>query len=458
MDEATPIGASFRDPGGFVFTRGGTLYRQVNNRAAGDYDLLVRSGLYEELTRAGLLVRHEETAEPGETDDAYKVIRPERVPFVSYPYEWCFSQLKAAALATLEIQLRAMAKGMTLRDASAYNIQFVDGRPVLIDTLSLGAAPEGQPWIPYGQFCQHFLAPLALIAYGDARLAQLLRIHIDGVPLDLAAALLPARTKLRGGLLMHLHMHAASRARHAESAGKTEAKPLSPQRLKNLLGSLQRTVQKLSWRGSDSVWARYYAETNNYTDEALEQKKKLVAAFIDEARPSTVWDLGANTGMFGRIAAERGAFTVCFDFDPAVVEANQRQVVAARERNILPLVQDLTNPSGGIGWANAEREALAARGPADLVLALALVHHLAITNNVPLPMIADTFRSYGERLVIEFVPKSDSKVQVLLAAREDIFDDYTQDGFERAFERRFTIERREPITGSERTLYLMRAR
>lgn len=459
----TRVAGSFRDPSGFLFRRDGVLYRQVNRSFQGDYDLLMSSGLYDELVTAGLLIPHVEVDVRGLSDDAYRVIEPEPIPFISYPYEWSFSQLKAAALATLKIQQRATAKGMTLRDASAYNIQFRDGKPVLIDTLSLGIREEGQRWLPYGQFCQHFLAPLALMSYTDVRLSQLTRIHIDGIPLDLAHKLLPARTRLRGGLLMHVHAHARSRMKHADTQARPDdakkaVRPMSQTAFTGLISSLERTVRKLDWKWSDSVWESYYAENNNYTDEALEHKKQLVAKLVEEVKPSSVWDLGGNTGMFSRLASERGVFTVCFDFDPAAVEANQRQVVAKKEANLLPLVLDLTNPSGGIGWDNEERGSLAARGPADLVLALALIHHLAISNNVPLPRLAETFRLYADHLVIEFVPKSDSKVRTLLATREDIFDDYTEDGFERAFGAVFTIERKEAISGSERTLYLMRAK
>lgn len=461
MASGTILPSSFRDPSGFLFRRGDELLRQVNKSFASHYDHLMASGLYDELVEAGLLIPHEEVPSDGLSADAYKVIRPQLVPFISYPYEWCFSQLKAAALATLEIQTRAMAKGMTLRDASAYNIQFIDGRPVLIDTLSFGLVEPGQPWLPYGQFCQHFLAPLALVAKTDVRLLQLMRIHIDGVPLELAASLLPGRTKLRGGLLMHLHMHAKSRVRHADTqakAPKTSKRTMSEQQIKNLIGSLQRTIAKLNWKWSDSVWESYYAENNNYTDEALEHKKQLVTKWIDAVDPAVVWDLGGNTGMFSRLASAHGALAICFDFDPGAVEVNQRRSVADGERNLLPLVLDLTNPSSGIGWDNSERDALADRGPADLILALALVHHLAISNNVPLPRLAQTFRRLGETVIVEFVPKEDSKVKTLLATREDIFEDYTVEGFERAFEAFFTIEHRENIHGSHRVLYRMKAR
>jgi hypothetical protein len=177
--------SSFRDPSGYLFHRGAELYRQVNRRYQENYDLLTSSGLYDKLVAEGLLVPHEEVdLEPLDAATAYKTIKPLLVPFVSYPYEWCFSQLKDAALATLAIQKTAMSHGMSLKDASAYNIQFIDCRPVLIDTLSFERYVPGRPWIAYRQFCQHFLAPLALMSYRDPRVSQLLKAGLDGIPLD----------------------------------------------------------------------------------------------------------------------------------------------------------------------------------------------------------------------------------------------------------------------------------
>ena len=208
---AEGLAGSFRDPSGFVFERQGELYRQVNVIHAEHYDHLVASGLYDHLVRSGLLIPHQEVEIPAsEPTRAYRVLKPERIDFVSYPYEWSFGQLRDAARVTIKAQAAALDHGMSLRDASAYNIQFQRGHPLLIDTLSFEKLPEGSPWVAYRQFCQHFLAPLALMSHRDVRLGQLLRIHLDGIPLDLAVRLLPWRTRLRPSLLLHLFLHARS--------------------------------------------------------------------------------------------------------------------------------------------------------------------------------------------------------------------------------------------------------
>lgn len=453
------LGASFRDPSGFIFTRQGVLYRQVNRHYQADYDRLMRSGLYEKLVEAGYLVAHHEVDElPAEPELAYKILQPERIDFISYPYEWSFSQLKDAALATLKIQKKALDTNQVLKDASAYNIQFQRGRPVLVDTLSFTAYEEGQPWVAYRQFCQHFLAPLALMAHTDVRLISLLRTYIDGVPLDLASRLLPKRTRLDFNLATHIHWHAAAQRRYADQVPQRGKSGVNVSRiaLQGLLDSLQTAVRKLSWKPAGTEWGAYYAQdASHYSGEALGHKGELVTRFIEKVQPQTVWDLGANTGRFSRLASQRGIPTVAFDIDPAAVEINYLQVAKHKETHLLPLVMDFTNPSPALGWAHRERQSMLERSPADLVLALALVHHLAISNNVPLSQLSDFFARAGRWFVIEFVPKEDSQVQKLLAWRADIFDHYTQEQFERVFGRRFVIHEKAPVEHTPRTLYLM---
>ncbi len=456
---STPgLDASFRDPSGFLFTRNGVLYRQVNQVYAGEYDRLMDSELYAKLVKAGLLIPHAKVdVAPADKKTAYRVIRPEQVLFISYPYEWSFGQLKDAALATLSIQKRALRLGMSLKDASAYNIQFYNGKPTLIDTLSFETYKEGEPWVAYRQFCQHFLAPLALMAYCDVRLNQLLRVYIDGVPLDLASELLPARTRWNLGLASHIHLHARAQRKYAEVdiAEARGGRTMSKDALLAMIESLRTTVRKLEWKPAGTEWADYYA-ANNYTDAAFEHKKTLVRDWLAKIEPQLVWDLGANAGVFSRLAAETGAYVVSSDIDPAAVEVNYRQVKEKWERNLLPLVLDLTNPSPAIGWGNRERDSFLQRGPADAVLALALVHHLAISNNVPLGRVAEFFAECGEWLIVEFVPKSDSQVQKLLRSREDIFPEYTRDGFEKAFAGKYTLKESSVVRDSERWLYLMK--
>lgn len=452
------LGASFRDPSGFVFTSNGRPYRQVNRVFAEEFEACTSSGLYDALVADKLLVAHaREDLSLAQTPDAHAVLAPELVPFISYPYEWSFGELKDAALLTLDLQLAALERDFVLRDASAYNVQFMEGHPVFIDTLSFERYDEGRPWIAYRQFCQHFLLPLTLMAKRDVRCGLMLRDHLDGIPLDLGAALLPRTSWFDVSTLLHLQLHARSQRRHEETdvAATLGTRKMPKRSLVSLVEGLRAAVARLDWRPAGTQWAEYVDETN-YSDAATTQKRELVARFVRECRPASVWDIGANTGVYSRIAREHAQFVVSFDVDPAAVERNYRAVRSQGETGILPLLLDVTNPSPAIGWALRERMSLAERGPADLVMALALVHHLAIGNNVPLDRVAAFFGEIGRTLVIEFVAKSDSQVRRLLRNREDVFRDYTKEGFEAAFAERFDIVECVRVGDADRWLYRMR--
>ncbi len=450
--------ASFRDPSGFVFTKNESIYRQVNKKFKENFDYLIKSGLYKKLVKEGLLIPHEEVdTNLAQTNLAYKVLKPKVVPFISYPYEWCFSQLKDAALTTLKIQQIALDHSMSLRDATAFNVQFMNGKPVLIDTLSFEKYKEGEPWVAYKQFCQHFLAPLALMAYTDVRLNQLSQLYIDGIPLNLTAKLLPLYTKLKPSLLMHIHLHAASQKRYADKEVKKESfkSKFSKRSFLGLRDSLESAVKSLNWKPKGTEWADYYERNLNYLPASLKHKAALVEEFLKIADSKSVWDFGANTGLFSRVASDKNIFTVSSDIDPAAVEINYKTLRDKKEENILPLVIDLTNPSPAIGWENRERESFLSRGSPDTSIALALVHHLAISNNLPLEDLARFFSGFAKNLIIEFIPKEDSQIKKLLATREDIFPNYTKEGFESEFKKFFSTKRSAAIKNSRRTLYLM---
>jgi hypothetical protein len=327
---------------------------------------------------------------------------------------------------------------------------------VLIDLLSLEPLEPGAPWVAYRQFCEQFLAPLALMARRDMRLARLLRADPDGVPLDLATGLLPWRSRLNFGLLSHLYLHAAAQGRYAgnEDEGAAARRTrIDPARLRALVASLRGTVAGLRWEPRGTEWADY-ADNTSYSDAATTAKERLVKEYVGRIEGPVVWDLGANTGRYSRIAADAGKRVLAFDIDPAAAERNYRALAREGRGDILPLVLDLANPSPGIGWAGRERRSLLERADADGTLALALVHHLAISRNVPLPMFAALLADLAPAAVVEFVPKDDPMVRRLLAARRDVFPDYSLDAFRRAVRTRFDVEAESPIEDSGRTLFL----
>ncbi len=458
---------SYRDPSGFVFRSDGVLYRQVNASFADDWAAFESSGLHAALVSDGLLVADRAASldlapEPG----AVAVIQPDQIGFISHPFEWSFSQLKDAALLTLHAQSLAGDRGMTLRDASAYNVQFVDGKPVLIDTLSFERAPADQPWKPYRQFCENFLAPLALMAHRDGRLGELLRLWIDGVPVDLASELLPRGTRyFSPGLAAHIHLHARAQRQHAGDSGSNggtaaRAVTMSGGRRLALLDHLRRTIEGLKLPAHGTVWADY-ADQTSYSEAATSSKEAIVKSMLEAVASEggkRAWDVGANTGRYSAIAADAGFWVLALDIDWAAVERHYLALRASGEKRILPLLADIAEPSTAIGWENIERASLIDRANADVLVALALVHHLAIGRNVPLPMISRLMARLSPHLIVEWIPKEDPMVKRLLAAREDIFADYSPEGFRAAFGRDFEIVEERQIEDSGRILFRMRRR
>lgn len=458
-------GGSFRDPAGFIFRYHSVIYRQINRSGQADYDFFIRSGLYAKLAGEGLLIAHENVKNLNDLPpdgQRYKLVRPALIPFVSYPYEWTFSQLKDAALLTLQIQKIALSFGMILKDASAYNVQFIGRRPVFIDSLSFRIYKTGAPWDGYKQFCEHFIAPLALAVYSSPDILKTLRAYIDGMPLLVVRDLLPTRAKLHKGLLAHIYLHAASQKRYDRVGPSTAAKQpkISKLALEGLLSSLTKTVNRLDLPKQKTEWGDYYNDTN-YSQSAFTAKKKIVKKYLQKVspKPRMVWDLGANDGTFSEVAAGLGSYVVASDVDSLAVELNYTKNRSPVLRDmILPVTQDLANPSPALGWAHAERQSFEQRGPADVVMALALIHHLAISNTLPLDKIAEYFAKLGGHLIIEFIPKSDSKVQVLLHRRVNMFENYTEANFEAAFGIYFTLMAREPVRGSKRVIYLFKVK
>ena len=382
---------SFRDPSGFVYRRDDVLLRQVNRAYLEEWQALEASGLLASLIRSKRLIPHEDVAldlaaSPG---DAVAVIRPEPLEFVSYPYEWTFSQLKDAALLTLDVQDAAMAAGFTLKDASAFNVQFHGGRPLLIDSLSFERATPGAPWVAYRQFCEHFLAPLALMAYRDVRFGALLRDFIDGIPLDFAAELLPTRTWLRLGIAAHIRLHARAQHRYADHAVAVDkGAGMSPTRLEALVASLRSTVKRLDWQPAGTEWADY-ADNTNYDEAATNAKAGPGRTVPGGRRARASLGPGGQYGPLQPHRSRRRAWVLAPDGDPAAAERLYRSLEKTARRRIMPLVIDLANPSPDLGWNGLERASFIARANADLSMALALVHHLAIGRNIPLPAAWD---------------------------------------------------------------------
>ena len=445
--------ASYRDTSGFVFKQNGQVYRYVHPNYQMHYAQLMQSGLYDELVKKGSLIAHEEITETGKFDFTDgKVLLPGQIPFISYPYEWSFDMWKDAALLTLQIATTSLKKGMILKDATPFNIQFYKGKPIFIDTLSFENYEEGKPWIAYRQFSECFLAPLLLMHYCHPDTGKLFTVYPNGIPMHVLVSLLPKRSKWNMNTFLHVHLQAKfSRKAKKQTAAENN---FSKQKLELLLKGLESFVQKLSPKKIKTTWDDYYTDTI-LGDDYLAAKTTLVKSFSNFIDFKTVIDLGANDGHFSLIFGDDKNL-IATDADANCINELYINIKKESRTNILPLVNNLTTPSPAIGWANIERESITSRLKADLVLALALVHHLAIANNVPLALIAEWLQPMGDNLIIEFVPKTDEKVKLLLQNRKDIFDDYSLENFRSIFAQKYTIVKEEKAGNTNRILFLMK--
>ncbi len=449
--------ASFRDPSGYVFYEEGTLRRAINPIYFKQYRSLTESGFYKTLIDKGLLISHTETFN---SEDRI-VITPEPIPFITYPYEWSFEQYKQAALLTLRIQKFALSKGYILKDASAYNVTFYKGKPVFIDTLSFDFYEEDMPWRAYKQFVMHFFGPLVLAKYHGTEILKMMQTHIDGIPVPLISSLLPGKTRLNATLYTNVHLLAKMESRHSEDyKAETKIARLSRKAQDNILKSLYSAIVKLKLK-EESEWGNYYNKIN-YDDEAFEAKKSLIREWTAPLGVRRLIDMGGNDGTFARTVLDSVEHCIVTDIDTNAVGYNYRQIQQNEEKNMLPFVCDVLQPAPGIGFDNTERtsllERLSAYGP-DMTMALALIHHITLSGNVPFEKSAGFFASFSKYLLIEFPGREDSWVQSLLIRKREFaghFDFYNKENFESCYLKFFALEKKEIIPGTHRTLYLLK--
>lgn len=451
---------SYRDRRSRVLVEGDRVLRALDPSGLAAYEALAATEFFRRAMLAGRVVATERlidrpVALPG--GDWRACLRHERIPFISYPYEWSFGMLKAAALLHLDLMLEALAEGMTLKDATPFNVQWIGARPVFIDVGSFEPLAPGDVWVGYRQFCEMFLYPLFLQALRDVPFQPWLRGRLDGIPAEVCARLLSGRDLLRPAVLLHVWLHARLQARFSAAEGGVRqtlrSAAFSRAAIESNVRRLRRTVAGLTWRRSASAWSDYHLQ-HGYTDADQARKAEFVRAAATARPRRLVWDLGANTGRFARVAAESGAYVVAMDQDHLAVDRLHRALEAEGRTTILPLVVDLVDASPAQGWRGLERKPLALRGRPDLVLALALVHHVVIGANVPLGELVDWLAELGSDVVIEFVDREDPMVRRLLANKAEPYDDYDAAAFERALEAAFRVLRRERLGSGTRTLYL----
>jgi SAM-dependent methyltransferase len=453
---------SFRDRDGRVYRLDGRIIRGLSASALESFRALQSTRFYAKGLERGRLVASR-LLDPADVPlpDGVRAqwsgfLEHERVPVITYPYEWTFGMLRDAALLQLDLVESAIGEDMTLKDATPYNVQFVGGRPVFIDIPSFEPLPPGSPWSGYRQFCEMFLFPLMLQAYKGVDFQPLMRASIDGIRVPMAARLFGVRDRFRAGVMMHVWLQSRLDRRYGATGKDVRTQLKSAGFNKELIlanvRKLRKLVARLDWRGEGSEWGNY-EDFHNYSEQDHRRKEQFIADCVAASGAEAVWDVGCNTGRFSRIAAEHAGRVIAMDLDPFAVEQLYRRNQADGIDNILTLVQNVADPSPCWGWRNRERSDLRSRTRPGLILCLALVHHVVISANIPLQEFVDWLAEQSGQIVIEYVSRRDEKVQALLRNKEDKYADYSRQGLETALERRFEIRRRQPLDSGNRFLY-----
>ncbi|NDP28679.1 MAG: class I SAM-dependent methyltransferase [Flavobacterium sp.] len=455
--ESKRITSSFRDPSGYVFIEGNTVKRVLKPIYFEQYNSLTASGFYQNLFDKKYLIRHQEVSK----NQTEIIIEASKIPFINYPYEWSFLQYKHAALLTLKIQKLCLEHNFTLKDASAFNITFHEGKPIFIDTLSFDFYQENNPWLAYKQFIQHFLGPLVLTKYFGQDHLKTLALHLEGISLQKLSQLLPFKSYLSPTLLTNIHLLAKYDKKY-ESDKKTVNNNLSKASQVKLLNGLYDFIANLSVN-ENTEWDHYYNQIN-YNDAAYQFKKQFTKAWFLSIKAENLIDIGGNDGTFSRELKDVAKLIIVADVDPNAVEQNYKQILKNKEKSILPIVADVLNPSANYGFNNEERFSFIDRvkdSNLDGCLALAVIHHITLSGNIPFSLSAQFFSKMAPHLLIEFPTREDSWVQFLLDSKREFknhFDFYNEENFEGEYAVYFEIVKKVKIDSSERILYSLKRR
>ena len=460
MNEIALEPGSFRDRTARVFYHDGKVLRGLSGPALSEFEALAGTAFYRRFTDSGGIVATERRDSPPAASASgvewAAVLEHERVPFVSYPYEWSFEMLRDAALLHLDLVLAALDEGMGLKDASAYNVQWKGVRPVFVDVASFYQRQSREPWVGYRQFCQMFLYPLLLQAYRDVPFQPWMRGSIDGIGAEVCLLLMGTRNFLRVGVFAHVYLQAKAQAAYSATARNVKADlnaaGFDTPMIKANASRLRTLVAGLQWKPAQSAWSEY-VKCGHYDDADAKQKRDFVRNVAETRHWGLTWDIGANVGVFSRIVAERADHVIAMDADHVAVDRLYQALKHEGIPNVLPLVINVTDPSPALGWRNMERKVLEDRGRPELVLALALIHHVVIGGNIPMAEFIQWLRDLGGELIIEFVTREDPMVEALLRNKDDQYDDYDEQVFERELAARFTVIKRHALGSGARILY-----
>ena len=446
---------SYRDTDARAVKKKDGWYRYIFNAYKDEYEHLMKSGLYRELVEKDLLISHKEVEVDADDPKVYKLIRPVQIQFQSYPFEWSYTQWRKSILAFLDINLIALKYGMILKDATPFNFYLTNGKSFLLDTSSFMFFKKNDFWLAYRQFCGEFLSPFALMHFNGPQWARITQAHLRGLPLDFVSKQLSWTTWLNPTCFFHIHLHSKYGNNDELATRKKPSTGFDVEKLSSLLTMLRSTV--LSW---DKPY-RFKPQWSNYYESAIESayylisKEEVFTEWLLQTNPKTVIDLGANTGKFSRLAAKHADYVIALEKDGNCVDVFEREIENDDLRNITALTGDLAATTPDLGVLNREFPSIYVRGKSEMVLGLALVHHLCLTANISLNQVAELFAQFATKFaVIEFIPKEDTKVIALLKNKKDIFSGYNEANFISIFSIYFELLKVEQLSGSKRKLFL----
>ena len=462
------IFSSFRDPSGFVYTDGERIFRVILKSAQEEWQKFVESKLFSLLQEKRYLqstklisLRDYQSWLNFSTEEAIALVEhDEKIPFISYPYEWPFSMLRDAALFHLEFLKECLNEGFITKDGTPYNIQFIGTKPTFIDILSIISYREGNPWVGFGQFSQLFLYPLFLMSYKGIPFQPWLRSELEGMDVYTVRKFFSFWDIFKPGIFSNIFILA--KLQKLFSAQKESIKDkifssgtITRKTIHSHILRLYKIIKSLPAPRLFSLWDKYENE-NIYSAKDKEAKHNFILESVRAVRPSLLLDLGANTGEYSILSASYAKYVVAIDNDYQAIDTFYNSLKETKVKNVLPLIGSIVNPAPDLGWKLAEHSSFFHRLKPDMVLCLALLHHIRIGNNIPLQDFVEWLIGLAPNTIIEFVKKEDPMVKILLKEKADTYSDYNEEVFEYHLKKHGKIVKKYNLSLGSRALYFFK--
>ena len=442
--------SSFRDDAGQIFNFKNRIFRSIKNDYIENYNFIKNQDIYQILINKNLLINSWEPKDQDLTsqniDNVNKFLEHEKLENWSYPYEWTFSQLKKAAIFHLDFQLFLLEKNISLKDASAYNIQFKNNKPIFIDILSLQKLDENTPWQGHKQFCEEFLNPLVFSSYFNLPFNEIYKGNLNGISNRQIINLLGYKIFFSFSLLINVYFTESLSGKSGVSKKKKERSYKQSQYF--LINNLKKFIKKLKYKKNKSTWSNY-SNTHSYSIESEIEKENILKSYISINKPYSLIDIGCNDGKYSFLAKESGVKKIiALDYDMQCLE----KIELDNNEIVTPLYADLSNLSSSIGWNNKEKKSFIERFNFDFSLSFAVVHHLVISKNIPLYEVLNFIIKLSKKGLVEFIPNDDEMVKRMKMFKTKAYDDYNLENFLKILNKNCNTVKVHELKGSKRKI------